>query len=393
MTRSPYRSQNEIDNTIRTIWPRLMAGESVVDIARSIGVKRSTLQAWIGAFKAEGKGLVPTESAPPPSIHMELESLRRQLREAQSGATLEAWAKSVIMEADQQALSREPAKWINDHISTPSSAGIPTLLLSDLHWGEVVRAAEVGGVNQYDLQTAQERLASVIGKTISLLREHVIGDYPGIVLCLGGDMCSGSIHDELLQTNEGSVMQQTLDLFEHLQTAINRLADEFGRVHIPCVTGNHGRSNKKWQAKQRAHLSYEWLLYQFLQRAFQLDERISFQIPDGPDADYDLLGTRYRLTHGDSFKGGDGIIGPIGPVTRGALKRGRMAGAMGQPFDVLMLGHWHTLTWGSNFVINGSLKGFDEYAMSLSVTPEPPAQALWLTTEKHGRTIQLPVYA
>jgi hypothetical protein len=188
-------------------------------------------------------------------------------------------------------------------------------------------------------------------------------------------------------------MEQTLDIFEHLQTAITELADEFGRVHLPAVTGNHGRSNKRWQAKQRAVLSYEWLLYQFLARAFKDDDRVSFQIATGPDTDYSLVGTRYRLTHGDTFRGGDGIIGPIGPVTRGALKRGRMASAMGQPFDQLLLGHWHQLTWGNGFIINGTTKGFDEYAATLSVTPEPPAQALWLTTEKHGRTILLPVYA
>lgn len=205
-------------------------------------------------------------------------------------------------------------------------------------------------------------------------------------------MISGAIHEELEQTNDGTVAEQMLNLFENLQASIQVLAEEFGRVHVPCVTGNHGRMNRKWQAKQRAHLSYEWLMYQFLERAFADDPRVSFQIPEGPDADYELLGTRYRLTHGDTFKGGDGIIGPIGPVTRGALKRGRMATAMGSPFDMLLLGHWHTLTWGANFIINGSLKGFDEYAMTLSITPEPAAQALWLTTENHGRTIQLPVY-
>jgi len=66
---------------------------------------------------------------------------------------------------------------------------------------------------------------------------------------------------------------------------------------------------------------------------------------------------------------------------------------MHRPFDHLLLGHWHTLLWGANQITNGSLKGFDEFAMSLSITPEAPAQALWLTNEKHGRTIQMPVYA
>lgn len=334
------------------------------------------------------------EAAQRPSRDVEMESLRRQLREAQADSSMQEWARSIILETDKRAQACRPAIWTSEPQTGPRvSAGIPTLLLSDLHWGEVVRANEVDGVNEYNTEIARRRLRRVIEKTCDLLRHHVVGDYPGVVLCLGGDLISGAIHDELEQTNDGTVMQQALDLFEHIQAAILRLADEFGKVHLPCVTGNHGRSNRKWQAKRRATLSYEWLVYQFLQRAFADDERITWNIPDGPDADFDLLGTAYRLTHGDTFKSGDSIIGPLGPITRGTLKRSRMAAAMHRPFDHLLLGHWHTLLWGANQITNGSLKGFDEFAMSLSITPEAPAQALWLTNEKHGRTIQMPVYA
>jgi hypothetical protein len=323
----------------------------------------------------------------------EVEALKRQLREAQADRSLQTWAKQLITGLDARARNAAPAVWLQGQTTSVGAAGIPTLLLSDFHWGEVVRASEVGGVNEFNTAIARERLQRVTEKTCDLLRNHVVGDYPGIVVCLGGDMISGSIHDELEQTNDGTVMEQALDVFEHLQTALRTLADEFGKVHVPAVTGNHGRSNRKWQAKRRATLSYEWLVYQFLQRAFADDKRITWAIPDGPDVDFDLLGTRYRLTHGDTFKAGDGIIGPLGPITRGTLKRSHMAASMHQPFDYLLMGHWHTLIWGSGQIVNGSLKGFDEFAMTLSVTPEPPAQALWLTNEKHGRTLLMPVYA
>lgn len=358
--------------------------------ARSLGLPRSTFQ---NRLDAAGRA----ERAPPPAHapvtrDVEMDNLRRQLREAQATQSMERWAQSIVLSMDEQARARRPAEWTTAETGR-SPAGIPTLLLSDLHWGEVVLPEEVMHANAYNLAIASQRLRRVVDKTKALLREHVVGDYPGIVVCLGGDMVSGVIHDELEQTNDGTIMQQALDLYEHLLAAILALADEFGKVHVPCVTGNHGRSNRKWAAKRRATLSYEWLVYQFLARATAGDDRITWQIPDAPDANYDLLGTRYRLTHGDGFKGGDGIIGPIGPVTRGTLKRGRMAQAMQHPFDVLLLGHWHTLIWGANYVVNSTLKGFDEFAMSLSITPEPPAQALWLTTAKHGRTILLPVYA
>lgn len=336
----------------------------------------------------------PTAQPAPPSRDVEMEALRKQLREAQADRSIQEWARSIVMETDKRARLCGPATWTSEPAAASGgAAGIPTLLLSDLHWGEVVRASEVGGINEFNMEIARRRLQKVVEKTCDLLRHHVVGDYPGIVLCLGGDLISGAIHDELEQTNDGTVMQQALDMFEHLQAAILALANEFGHVHVPAVTGNHGRSNRKWQAKRRAVLSYEWLVYQFLQRAFADDQRVTWDIPDGPDADFDLLGTRYRLTHGDTFKSGDSMIGPLGPITRGTLKRSRMAAAMHSPFDHLLLGHWHTLLWGANQITNGSLKGFDEFAMSLSIAPEPPAQALWLTTEKHGRTIQMPVYA
>lgn len=329
----------------------------------------------------------------PPPRDVEVDSLRKKLREAQADKSIQEWARQIIHSTDEKARNVRPAVWTQEPATGLHPAGIPTLLLSDLHWGEVVLASEVGGVNEYNMEIARRRLKRVVEKTCDLLRHHVVGDYPGIVVCLGGDMISGAIHDELEQTNDGTVMQQALDIFEHLQAAILMLVKEFGKVHLPCVTGNHGRSNRKWQAKRRASLSYEWLVYQFLQRAFKDDERITWDIPDGPDTDFALFDTTYRLTHGDTFKSGDSVIGPVGPITRGNIKRGRMAAAMHQPYQCLLLGHWHTLTWGSGFIVNSSLKGFDEFAMSLSITPEPPAQALWLTTEQHGRTIQLPVYA
>jgi hypothetical protein len=350
------------------------------------------LQARVGPAPAAAETAPPRPAAP--SRDIELESLRRQLREAQADRSIQEWARALIQGLDERARETKPAAWtVEPAAAGGRSAGIPTLLLSDFHWGEVVRAAEIGGVNEYNMAIARRRLQRVTEKTCDLLRNHVVGDYPGIVVALGGDMISGAIHDELEQTNDGTVMQQALDLFEHLQTALITLADEFGHVHVPAVTGNHGRSNRKWQAKRRAALSYEWLVYQFLQRAFVDDERFTWSIPDGPDTDFELLGTRYRLTHGDSFKGGDGMIGPLGPITRGTVKRRGMAAAMHQPFDHLLMGHWHTLLWGARQITNGSLKGFDEFAMSFSAEPEPPQQALWLTTERHGRTIQMPVYA
>jgi hypothetical protein len=55
------------------------------------------------------------------------------------------------------------------------------------------------------------------------------------------------------------------------------------------------------------------------------------------------------------------------------------------------MGHWHQLVYGPSFVVNGSLKGYDEYAAVSNFPFEPPQQACWLMTPEHGKTWTAPV--
>ena len=45
----------------------------------------------------------------------------------------------------------------------------------------------------------------------------------------------------------------------------------------------------------------------------------------------------------------------------------------------------------TRLIVNGSLKGYDEYAYNNNFGFEPPQQALWLTHPKHGITFRMPV--
>jgi hypothetical protein len=57
----------------------------------------------------------------------------------------------------------------------------------------------------------------------------------------------------------------------------------------------------------------------------------------------------------------------------------------------MILGHWHQLVFGPKFIVNGSLKGLDEYAFIGNFGFEPPQQACWLMTPEHGRTFVAPI--
>lgn len=322
-----------------------------------------------------------------------INGLRAELAEAKSEAHTAEAVREFVGTAALAVNELQLPKWV----AAPKAAGapgVPKLMLSDLHWGEQVRREQVGGVNAYSLAIARRRLRTTIDTTIALAR--ILSPdmkYPGIVVPLGGDMVSGNIHDELAATNELNTIPTLLDLYGNLVPAIRLMADTFGNVFLPCVSGNHDRDTKKTWAKDRNHTSFGWLLYQFLVKAFETDKRVTFYIPDSSDALYRVYDLRYLLTHGDQFRGGDGIIGPLGPITRGAQKKLARNQAVKQDFDVMEFGHFHQRLLSSKLRGNGSLKGYDEYAAASNFGFERPSQNFWITHPDHGITFDAPIYS
>jgi hypothetical protein len=217
--------------------------------------------------------------------------------------------------------------------------------------------------------------------------------YPGIVVPLGGDMVSGAIHEELRASNEIPTMPTVLDLVDNLVPAIRTLADTFGAVFLPCVSGNHGRDTMKIYAKGRNHTSFDWLLYQFLARAMAHDKRITFYIPEAADALYRVYDHRYLLTHGDRLgSGGDGMIGALGPILRGDHKKRTRNAQVDMGYETLVIGHWHQRIMLDRVIVNSCLKGYDEFAYSCNFPFEIPSQNLWITNPRYGITYSMPVY-
>jgi hypothetical protein len=247
-------------------------------------------------------------------------------------------------------------KWLIKSSTKKKFAGVPTIFASDWHWGEIVDPNQINGVNEYNLTIAQNRAKHMIEKAIDLLKNHVAHtDYPGVVYVLGGDMVSGDIHEELMATNEKEIMPTVIDLFGVLIWCISTLADEFGNVFIPCVSGNHGRNTHKIRAKGRNFTSFDWLLYQFLAKHFENDKRIQFLIPDGSDAYYSIYGHKYLLTHGDQFRGGDGVIGALGPIIRGDHRKRSRNAQIDMSYDTMIIGHWDQLIQLERLIVNGIL--------------------------------------
>lgn len=286
----------------------------------------------------------------------------------------------------------EPPRWLSPAKPRASAATL-VAMLSDTHFDEVVNPDEMEGLNAYNRTIAKLRLERWAKNVVKMARHYLAGmKYDGLVLVLGGDIFSGDIHEELKDTNEATMLESCLYWSEQIAGAVGLLAEEFGRVQVVSVVGNHGRMSRKPRMKQRVVTNFDWLLAKMVERYFADDKRVSFVIPTSPDAWIQIYGHGHLITHGDQVHGGGGIGGIYPPIMRMRAKKEHKYLQTGQNFRTLWMGHWHTYLSTPHLIINGSLKGWDEFAAIMGFGFEPPQQALAIVTPERNITVQAPIF-
>lgn len=290
----------------------------------------------------------------------------------------------------------EPPDWLSKGYNHSNYHGSPIAILSDVHYGEIVKAAQTNEVNAYTPEIAARRLKLFVDHVKEIQHQHG-GKVkpPGLVLAMGGDMVSGSIVEELRMTDRKTPEQSKHEMADLLAGVVDNLAAFFGRLYIPCVVGNHGRLTYRTHYKDTVFHNHDWGLYMSLVRLFQKQKNIRFYVPEAFDAYFKLHGHRFFLTHGDQLgvKGGDGIIGIIGPVMRGATKLRNSEAQIGRNIDTALICHFHNYLDLQTVVVNGSVKGYDEFArLALRAAYEPPTQSLSYVHPNWGRTAKFPIY-
>lgn len=285
-------------------------------------------------------------------------------------------------------LEKEPA-WLKAPVrKTKDERGIVCTLLSDLHLDEVVDPSEMQGRNAYNREIAELRLKRYFDQIVKQATHYHQGTkYDGCVVLLGGDLVSGGIHDELRESNEGTVADTIRFWTPKIGAGLEYLANEFGNVRVASVPGNHGRFTHRARFKKRAHDNADWLISALLAERFASDKRFAFDVPDSMDAHLQVYDTRFLLTHGDQASGGGGIGGIWPPIMR--LKARKQANF---EFDWMVIGHWHQYVHSQGITVNGSLKGWDEFAFGMNFQYEKPSQAMWIVTPERGVTWPVQIF-
>lgn len=382
--------------------------------ARLTGVPRTTVRRML--VKAVSQGLVaaqiaspdpePIRPAEPKPAADDRERVRLTVAEQRARDAERRLRQQDLADAEREqvlemigALVDRPAgapRWVIEPRPAGKGKSIPVALLSDWHLGETVNPREIHGVNRFNVAVARARVRELVERIVHLSR-HYMGqqEFPGIVACLLGDFVSGELHAELEATDELSVLQSIPEAVDLLEWALSTLADAFGRVYAPAVCGNHGRIfDKRPRAKGYVHRNADWLIYALLAKRFQGDDRVTIEFDESNEVFFEVFGTRFLVAHGDHLgvKGGDGIIGSLGPIMRGALKVGKYSRSIGREFDHLLIGHWHQSLWLPGVIVNGALKGWDEYASRFLKAPAgPPQQSLFFVHADRGITTRFEI--
>ncbi len=302
-------------------------------------------------------------------------------------------SKQLGLIEDYHAGAGNPPKWFRKLKKHDPSAATAVCHLSDLHLDEVVNPSEVGGLNAYNREIAELRLRRWAQKACEL-GDRYKHAWDGALILWGGDMVSGSIHEELVNTNADVLPGTMVYWAPRIAAAIRQVADFYGKVHIPAVVGNHGRLTLKKQCKQRGRNSWDWLLCKMVASHFAGDKRVTFDIAAGSYLFVPIYDTNIYLEHGDSASGGSGWSGIWTPVNTLHRKGLELAGVHGLKMSYSVVGHWHQciLAHHRGIVVNSSMKGWDEYAAFFRFRPEPATQNWWVHSRDRGVILAAPLF-
>lgn len=261
---------------------------------------------------------------------------------------------------------------------------------SDWHVEEVVDPGHVNGLNEYGPEIARKRAERFVEGVLWLLDTHRSGArIDHAVLCAIGDFITGFIHEELQHSNALLPTEAVLLAQELLHSVIVTLLRR-GRLktlHVVCSRGNHGRTTKRTFINAAARTSYEWLMFRALAQRFDGDRRVTFTVEDGYYTYFSVFDKTIRASHGDavSYQGG---VGGLTIPLRKAIARANKA----RRADLDVIGHFHQLLYGGDFIVNGSLIGWNDYATWIGASPEPAQQAFALIRPERGVSAFAPIF-
>ena len=282
---------------------------------------------------------------------------------------------------------------IKPKLPSGGSESVAVIVASDWHTEEDVRPDDVGGVNEFNLDIAKERALTMF-QGGQRLWEICNKDtrIATIVLALLGDYITNTIHEDAQESNHLLPADAIWFAQNLIYNGIKFLLKEtdVAELVIPCHSGNHGRMTKKPRhGSVEAGNSLERYMYHNLQAQLKDEPRVRFLIAEGYHSYLNLFGTYpIRFHHGHAIRYWGGVGGLTIPVNKAINEWNK-----NRHVKLDVFGHFHQHMDGGNFIANGSLVGYNAFAVAIKAAYEKPMQSFFLVNKKFNeKTIMAPIF-
>lgn len=270
----------------------------------------------------------------------------------------------------------DTAKLLHPHVQVA--------LLSDTHAGEVVDAAGVDGMNEYNWTIMEQRLINWREALLSY-KEYRPFEISELQLWVLGDMCSGSNHPEIVETNEYSAAEQGVRMGFLLGQLVESLVEHYPKITVYAVVGNHPRVANKPASKQVFN-NFDWVAYKIMEQHLANYTSVTCKVPMGGFVVAEVAGLNYLLFHGDGIRSTMPGV-PWGGVMRRVNELSKLYAQRDIKLHGFAVGHFHQSANVQNILMNGSIKGIDEYSKKNFGSGEVPTQLIaWFDEAKHRLT-------
>lgn len=263
-------------------------------------------------------------------------------------------------------------------------------LFSDAHIEETVNPQSVMGLNEYNIDIAKQRIETYFSNLVHCLNRDEVSH---LIFASLGDTISGYIHEELAQTNALSPLEATYMAQCLIVSGLKFICEKSNvkNIYFIGIIGNHSRVTKKIQHSNGYKMSYEWLMYKNIKKECEaLGLPIVFNLPESEMAVVDTQdGRRFLFIHGFQIKSsGNGTVCGIYP----ALNRLCMKWDKIFHQDKIYLGHFHSCVSIPNAMVNGSIIGYNSFALTNGFGYERPAQQYEVYDTKIGLLLTRQIY-
>jgi hypothetical protein len=270
--------------------------------------------------------------------------------------------------------------------------GTPLVLASDWHVEQEVKPEAVAYRNRYNLEISKKRMQNFFEAIRwGVKQQRDTFKVRDLILWLGGDFIQNFLHEDDVENNLLAPLAAIRYWTGEMAAGLRFLLEdtEIEQYVLPCNDGNHGRTTKKMRSSTRQDHSLETFAYAQLALMFKDEKRLKFVLPTSQFTFLDdVYGRTIRFLHGDVFKYGGGVGGITVPLFRAMARWEKTKRA-----HLTCMGHWHQRYCLPDCMVNGSLIGYDAYAMGGGFPFEPPVQSMRMLDSKRWTSSDIPLYA